>query len=323
MDALRDAVGSDLFRHGLRFGLIALAGGLALALLARVSWLGGRRGPLPVAGVLVAGAAFAGLDRAGLLPPGLALALAVLGAGGLAVDVLRLPPLMLVPLGAPGAWLLATDTGLVEVGWIRTLVGVTAAVGAALTADFDDRWRARGAVPVLWLVTVLGVYATVPDTEQALVLLGASLPLALLGWPWPAGSFGAAGSAAAVGLLAWTAAAGGYGRPSSIVGAVGCLGLLAVEPLAHGLAGRRAAGPGRLGGRLLGHPLAVVPLAAAQVLLVWFESRVAGLRAEVRPAVILAVGSGVVAVAVVALLLSARPGRRTPAGAGSGAAPSA
>jgi hypothetical protein len=97
-------------------------------------------------------------------------------------------------------------------------------------------------------VTAAGIWATVPDVEAALVLLGAALPMALLGWPLflarraptrPPPAFGVAGSLAVAGVLVWAVASGGTGRPGSLVGGLACLGLLAVEPVARGLDPRR------------------------------------------------------------------------------------
>ena len=86
---------------------------------------------------------------------------------------------------------------------------------AVVLADFDVRWRHRGLGPVLLPVSLLGVYATVPDTEMALVALGAALPLSLLGWPVALASWGRAGAWAVAGSLVWVTASGGVGRASS------------------------------------------------------------------------------------------------------------
>jgi hypothetical protein len=80
-------------------------------------------------------------------------------------------------------------------------------------------------------VTVFGVWATTPETQHAVVLAGAAIPIALLGWPRPLASLGGAGAALTVGLVAWVGAVDGFARPGAIVGAFGCLGVLALEPL--------------------------------------------------------------------------------------------
>ena len=181
-----------------------------------------------------------------------------LGAGVAAAA--RLPLAVRLAAVAPGAWLVAAHGAIPGEPWVRVLVFV------------DDRRRGRAgrrrrpshrpprAGPPPVRSSVGGVYATVPDTEQALVLLGVAAPVALLGWPLRRAVLGPAGSPAAVAVLAWSAAVGGVGRPSSIVGAVGCLGLFVVGPLSRRSVRTSA-------------PVVV----AAHALLVLVSARVAGL----------------------------------------------
>jgi hypothetical protein len=175
-------------------------------------------------------------------------------------------------------------------------VAVVTVIGAWSVADFDRRWRSQGYVPVLWAVTVVGVYYTVPDTTEALVLLGAALPLIPLGWPWPVASFGRAGSWAAVGILTWTIAIEGYFRQSAIVGGIGCLGILAFEPLVR-LLRRDHSTPFQL---LPASRWGVIVLAIGHLGLVYYSSRVAGVRGHRAPNGLL-VGGLVPALLLVAL----------------------
>ena len=259
-----------------------VAGGVALALRLLVS-VGSRARARPgwewgSAGLLFAGAALVGLDVthgvAGGLVGGTALAAAGAAIAGTVVDgtaVRGTRRLSLVAQAAavvPGAWVVAAHSAIPGEPWVRVLVFATIVAGSALVADLDRRTARLGLGPVLFAVSVGGVYATVPDTEQALVLLGVAVPVALLGWPLRRAGLGRAGSAAAVSVLAWTAAVGGVGRPSSIVGAVGCLGLFVVGPVI-----RR---PVRL---------RFSALVATHALLVLISARVAGLRPTVRAAV--------------------------------------
>lgn len=270
------------FGAGLRFGLLGLVLGAALGLW----WRSSHRGPISAAGLAVAMAAAAGLAETGDLPAGLVLGLAMLAAAGVAFDLLAARQWTLPVLAIPGAWLVAARGDLVDVGWIRLLVAGTIVVGGCLVADFDRRWRDAGFAPVLLAVSAAGVYATVPDTEVALVLLAAALALAPLGWPRPLASFGTAGSLAATGMLAWTVAAGGRGRESSIVGGVACLGVFVIEPLARALWGDDQ-GDGWLGAERAAPWLAIVPVALAHLVLVAVASRVAGLRESLREAILI------------------------------------
>jgi hypothetical protein len=183
---------------------------------------------------------------------------------------------MALALCALGAWAMAWHGGLQDVFWIRATTMAAAIAGGAALAVFDRRWGHRGYSPILLAVTVVGIYETVPDPGDALVLLGVALPIAVLGWPRPLLRVGSAGSFAVAGVLAWVVARGGYGRQSSIVGGIACFGLLAVEPLIRGF--RRRAWS----------PLDLVPpgwtfapvVAGVHLALVYTASRVAGLRAN-------------------------------------------
>jgi hypothetical protein len=223
--------------------------------------------------------------------------------GGLAATLAGLAPAAAgaAALAATGAVPAAREAGL------GPLVAAAAVVAAgALLADFDRRRRDGLALP-LWAVTVAGVWATVPDVESAVVVLGAALPPALLGWPSPLArnglvSLGPAGSLAGAGLLVWVVATDGAGRPGSMVGGLACLGVLAVEPLARRLGGR---GPGA-------PPLPAPALLAAQLVLVAVASRVVGRRETVAEALPLAVAELVLALVVAVAALRRSAPARTP-----------
>jgi hypothetical protein len=184
-------------------------------------------------------------------------------------------------------------------------IALAAVVAGALLADFDRRrWR-DGLTLALLAVTAAGIWATVPDVEAAVVVLGAVLPFGLLGWPLlreapPA--LGAAGAVATAALLAWTVVTGGAGRPGSVAGGLACLGVLAVEPLAR-LVDRGPDAPARPG------PAAVL---AAQLLMVGVAARVVGRPERLAVAVPLALAELAAGVAVAVTLRRRR--RRTSAG---------
>jgi hypothetical protein len=276
---------------GLMFGLVAVAAGLAVATTRRDT-----RG-IAVVGLLFAAAVALGLRQTLGLPGGLAVGLVTLAGAGLAADLPVAGPLAPV-LAVVGAWLVVTRSGLAADSGLLLLVGVAIVVGGFLLADFDARWRRHGLGPVLVAISVVGIYTTVPDTEQAMVALGAALPLAFLGWPWPLGSLGRAGAYAAIGALLWVVAAGGVGRGSSVVGGIACLGLLVVEPTA------RLLDPGR-GSVLECLPRGRWGAVAAATLhlgLVYVAARVAGLRSTVAEAAVIA--SALLAAAVVLAVIA-------------------
>lgn len=231
LDDVRSAVDSSGFATGFFVGSLALAAGVVILALPR----SGRR-VVPLAGLLLVGAALVALADQARLPdelvPGVGL-LAVAGALVAAAGRLHLPPAgAAAVLAIPGAWLVAGATGLDETG-PRLVLVATIALAGALVGAADHEYRQLGLGPILLLATLAGAYATVPDTERVLIVLGAALPLSVLGWPWPLASLGRAGAAATVGLLAWVAVTDGSARAGSTVGAMACLGILLVEPVAR------------------------------------------------------------------------------------------
>jgi len=299
---LEDLVNDSGFRDGLRAGVVGLVvvGGLALAL---------RRprdlSPIGLAGVAVVLATLFGLERLDALADDeqLLIGLVALAAGALLTTRFRWPLGVGMLAAVPGAALVAStsDVANIDIYWVRALTFVTTAAGAALVADFDRENARAGLAPVLLVVTALGMYTTVPDTEQAAVLVGATLPLALLGWPKPLASLGAPGAAATVGLFVWTASVGGRGRPGAIVGAMACLGVMLLEPLVR-RAFRRRPAPAPTGPLSSG----MVVMAALHVALVLCVSLAAGREVSARAAAAISVVAFAAAAAALAVILVLR-----------------
>ena len=233
VDQLRDAVQGSEFATGFFVGSLALAAGVLVIIALPLSF---RRRVVPLAGLLLVGAALVALADRDPLPDGLVPGLVLLAVAGASVVVtarLHLPPAgSAAVLAVPGAWLVAAATGLDETG-PRLVLVATIALAGALVGAADHDYRHLGLGPTLVLATLAGAYATVPDTERAMIVLGAALPLVVLGWPWPLASLGRAGATATVGLLAWVAVTDGSARAGSTVGAMACLGVLLVEPVAR------------------------------------------------------------------------------------------
>jgi hypothetical protein len=306
---LHEIVSRSEFRVGLDWGaafagLAALAGVLSILLFRR---------PAPLAGLVVPLAFANGVKHWVALPGNVTQGFLLLAIAGLVAEVLAhwWRPLEFagIVLAIPGAWLLTSNTGLPEIRWVAPLVITATVVGGTLVADFDRRHAERGWSVVMLAVSVVGIYFTVPDTERALVLLGASLPLVLLGWPFALASLGTVGAYPAVGALAWTAAYEGRGRHSAIVAGVACLGLFVVEPLVRLL----KFGASTFLDALPQRSWVIIPVATAHLALVFVASRVAGLRTAVGQAVAVAAMDLVVGLAVVLLIDGAasrlRPGR--------------
>jgi Na+-transporting methylmalonyl-CoA/oxaloacetate decarboxylase beta subunit len=295
---VHEIVSRSEFRIGLRWGCAAAGLGIAAGVISIIVF----RRPAPVAGLLVTLAFVEAMKHFGTLPADLTRGLVYLSVAGLVAGVLAIwwRPLAFtgIVFAIPGAALLTSHTGLPRVSWVAPLVVMTVMFGGTLVADFDRRHRERGWSAVLYAVSVVGVYFTVPDTERALVLLGVSLPLLLLGWPVALVSLGTAGAYPAVGALAWIAAFEGLGRRTSIVGGVACLGLFVVEPLARFL----KLGASTIFDALPQQAWTVFPVAAGHLGLVFVASRVAGLRTAVSQAAAIALIDLVIGLAVVLLL---------------------
>ncbi len=277
---IRDFVDHREFRTGLSIGTALAAVGLAIKLVAADR----RRRIIPGAGLLIAIGFVAGVRRAPRLPTSVAVGLALLAAGGLAAGRLsrRHPGRAFagIVLAMPGTLVLAAHIHVPPVHasnkapWIAPFVVASIVVCAPLVADFDRRFADRGWPLLLYAISVVGVFFTVPDTERALVLLGVSLPMILLGWPFTFASLGFGGSYAAVGVLVWVSATEGRGRHTAIIGGIACLGLIVIEPAARLLRrGRATVFEGLSRSRWM-----VPPIATLHLVLVFVASRVAGIR---------------------------------------------
>jgi hypothetical protein len=300
------------FTHALGDAVGAVAVGLAIA----VVWRLARRRTAPIAGLVFAAVALLALRGTVGAPDDLVTGVAVLVVPTFVIELLRLAPALELAAAVPGAVLVAGAVPDPAAGWVRILVGVTIVLGGSVVGNFDHRWRKRAIGPGLAALFVAGVFACVPETKRIVVLLGAAVPLPLLGWPVPLARLGRAGSYGVVAVVLWASATDGAARPSAVVGAVACLGLMLAEPVIRTIGNRRS-------------PLDVVPetwpawlwagpVVALHFALVFVGSRVAGIRPTVAEALTVVAAETVVVLAVgVGLRLWATPPlprRHDPAG---------
>jgi hypothetical protein len=282
--SMRAAVEEPTFLAGVAWGLTALVVVVPVALVARRFRSGG---PPPLAGLALAVATLLALRADERLAPGLLVALLVLFAGGLLARRVPSRGIVAAVFAVPGALLLVRATPAASgEGWIGPVVAVATVVAAFSLGRFDRRWSRAGLAPVLVAITAAGIFGAVPDTEEALALLGAALPLALLGWPLPFASLGVGGAHAVAGIVLWTVASGGIGRPASIVGGIACLGLLMVEPLVRVLGNRTT-----ILERLPRRRTAIAAAVGLHLAIVLVASRLAGVRSGVVAATVIGVGA--------------------------------
>ena len=175
------------------------------------------------------------MEIANPLPDRVLVGLGLLALAGVVFPWTQRLPVLAILLALPGGSLIGTS-GLPGPAWVVPLVvGVIATVGP-VSAWFDHDAQGSPVPAVLLAISVVGVWLTVPDTEEALVLLGAMALPTLLAWPMGVARLGAVGVHPLVGLYMWVVAWGGRGREGSIVGAAAALGLLLAAPIGTWLA---------------------------------------------------------------------------------------
>ncbi|MGH8928762.1 MAG: hypothetical protein ACRDWH_10455 [Acidimicrobiia bacterium] len=266
MGAIVEAVGSPEFLAGLRWGGITAAVGLAVGL----GWRRRLKKPAPVAGLAAVVAAALAMSITGPLPSMVWAGLGLLALAGAIFPWTRRIPFLPLLVAFPGAWLIGRS-GLPGPDWVVSVVSVVVAVVGPVAAWFDE--DADGSPTPAWLfaIAAAGVWVTVPDTEEALVLLGAIAAATLLSWPLGVARLGSVGVHALVGLYMWVVAWGGRGREGAVVGAVAALGMLFAAPVAAWMArNRNVATTG----------WAAVWLVVLQILVVAVSTRVGGLRPD-------------------------------------------
>ena len=274
----------------------------------RTPW--GLVGPAWVLGSLLALDGWLRFDHLVDLPPQLLWGLLAVAAANELASHTPNPKIIGCLLVLPGACLVASSTDFAGPDWVAPLVAATITLGGPMAADLDRRAARLGLGPVLWLLTVFGVYVTVPDTELIRPLVGVAIPLALCGWPLRVARLGAGGAAAGIALLMWIGAAEGYGRPGSIVGAAAALGLFLVEPVGRYLFRRRVVP----WSRVLSTRAFVFVFVGVHFLLVAYGTRVAGFQADGGPAFLLwipALAAGVALGGLLGLSKRVRPGGST------------
>lgn len=204
------------------------------------------------------------------LLPTAAVGLALLLAAGIVVQWQSLRTPWHLVLLLPGAVVVAYSPALRSIlpPWADLAVTLGIVAGGWAGAVLDRQAKLRGFAPALYAITAVGLYTVVPDTDFALVLSGALLPLAVLSPLGDGLRTGPAGAAGLAGCVCLVAAVGGYGRPSAIVGGIACLGVLALSPS-------------------LLRRMTLPAVVAVHVILVWYAARVAGRAALARRAVLL------------------------------------
>jgi hypothetical protein len=299
MTPVSDLVGTTEFAIGLLMGSVAFLVALPAALGLGVLFPARGRRPGLVGPVFAVASVFAlngnlGTDEIASVPGDVVLGLLLVWLAGTIGAATRYPWAVGPIASLPGGFLIAgANAGLAD-GWVPVLIVLGIAVVGGTAADLDRRGARYGLGPLLFVIAVVGIYFTVPDTELMRAIVGVALPLVLLAWPYAAAALGAGGAYAAVGLLLWIAPIEGIGRPGAIVGVVGAFALLVGEPLGRALV-PWLRGRVRLIQFPIGHPRALV--VGSQVVLTLYAARVAGTAQSAFAAVLLMIPALAVSVA--------------------------
>ena len=227
-------------------------------------------GSLPIGGLLISVATLIAVAFAGEVPIALwsgigliwLLTTLVLRLGGSSVAI----ALASVP-GAVVVALAATE----QPGWVRAVVVLSVPILGFLLGDFESRYGVRGLGVIYFGLAAFGSFLAVPDTESIRTLFAVALPISFLAWPRVRVSVGPPGAYLVAALLVLFTSEGGTGRPASVIGALACLGLVIVEPVAVRIKPRIAS----LAERLPSNPAAVLIAAVPQFVIVMAASRIA------------------------------------------------
>lgn len=252
-------IGSAEFLSGLVFGAVAFV--LIRLLRATVGWALG-----------LSAAALIGLYITYAQDLGLLVSLLLLALGGYALErAVDSAHYLLTAVGfllvAAGSLLVNHNMGLPDIAWMNVMSPLVIAGGGYALLNWRHSAQ-RHLLGPLFAVTAFGIWATVPDTEVARVLLGSALALAAVTTNRIGPAVSGAGAFTLVGLTVWVAGTGGAARPGSVIGAWACFGLLFIVPLLRETA--KDLTPGAL---VVGHVVFVV-----------LSSRVFGLWEEALPA---------------------------------------
>ena len=213
------------------------------------------------------------------------------GFGALVVAGIALrsdfPALVHGAAAIPGATLLAFDNG----GPAAAVILLGVPIGVVALSRFDSAHDyEHGLAPMCAAIAGGGAFLTLPDTEHIAVIAGAGVAVGTLVFLVP--RFAMGGSRGVwLGAFFWAVATDGVGRTSGLVGAIGVIGLLVIDPvvrtnisLHRGILTYLPASNERM---------QIIVVAIIQTTLALFIARLASLRTDVNSALLLTIGAWV------------------------------
>ena len=207
--------------------------------------------------------------------------LGLLAMAGATFPLTRRIPLMPVVAALPGAWFIGR-AGPAELGWVFPLAVVVTVLSGPVVAAFDENAKQSPVPTLLFALTAAGVWATVPDTEEALVILGVLTATTLLAWPMGLARLGMVWHLS-VGRPSFLGDRLGWQRTAGIDRRCSCRArMLVTAPVAAWMAGRsKVTTAGWLGPSLI----------VLHALLVAMVTRIAGLKTGGIDAAVIAIPS--------------------------------
>lgn len=200
----------------------------SLVLLAALAWATIKKRPLPFGGLLLTGSILIALALTNELSAVFIVGLVLLAvAGWLPTRSLATIMLTLIPGAAAVAVSLANRPETV----VESIAVVAIVVAGPLVASFDERYQTSAIATPLMAISFLGVFATVPDTDKAIIAAAAATPWLIAGPPLRLAHLGRAGAFASSGALVWVIASGGFSRTEALIAGLATLGILLAEPV--------------------------------------------------------------------------------------------
>ena len=239
--------------------------------------------------------------------PKLMAGIALLALGGWIRDPPRRRSVARSPARSAGGWFLIL-AGASVISWLGADYADQRFLPATMLAIVAFGWALstwqqavhRSALGPLFAITSFGVWTTVPDTDLARILFGASVPMALATIHPLLSRISQAGAYSTAGIFVWLPLWGSDQRTGSVIGAWACIGMIGLLPVSLVLQPRKG--------------VTAKQLVALQAVTVLIAARIIGL---LERATIAVAGAAALACLLLALVGSSRGARDSTAALGT------
>jgi hypothetical protein len=184
--------------------------------------------PVPLLGVVVTAAALIPYLGVEAFEPGFPIGIAATVVGG---EILERRGMVGLPVLLAGIAAVVFDPMFVDTAWVVAGTVAFIVVAGWGLARLDDALGHTGVPALMMAGSIFGVWAAVPDTEFASILLGAMAATVLTAWPRALAEIGPGGAAGVATMMAIAIAMGGEQRPGSVAGAWFTVGAAILVPV--------------------------------------------------------------------------------------------